>query len=103
MAWSAGGAPYNGRRQVGYLKSVVDRFLAANKDRVERSARFTQLSDEEKEEILRRAKRLSRVESSTLTEVSRRIARRLGRSPETIRYTIKNFDASTPSSRCSPT
>jgi RNA polymerase sigma factor (sigma-70 family) len=86
----------NGRRQVGYLQSVVNRFLAANQDRVERSGRFTQLTDDEKEDILRRAKRLARVSSSTLTEVSRRIARRLGRSPETIRYTIKNFDREHP-------
>ncbi len=86
----------NGRRQVGYLQSVVERFLAANRDRVERSSRFSQLSDFEREEILRRAKRLARVSSSTLTEVSRRIARRLGRSTETIRYTIKNFDRQHP-------
>jgi RNA polymerase sigma factor (sigma-70 family) len=86
----------NGKRQVGYRKSVVDRFLAVNKDRVERSSRFSQLSEHEREEILRRAKRLARVNSSTLTEVSRRIARRLGRSPETIRYTIKNFDRQHP-------
>jgi RNA polymerase sigma factor (sigma-70 family) len=86
----------NGRRQVGYLKSMVDRFLTANKDRVERSARFSQLSDDEKEDILRRAKRLARVSSSTLTEISRRIARRLGRSPETVRYTIKNHDRAHP-------
>jgi RNA polymerase sigma factor (sigma-70 family) len=87
---------YNGRRQVGYCQSVVERFLAANKDRVERSSRFSQLSDSEREEILKRAKRLARVSSSTLTEVSRRIARRLGRSTETIRYTIKNFDRQHP-------
>jgi RNA polymerase sigma factor (sigma-70 family) len=86
----------NGRRQVGYLQSVVNRFLAANQERVERSGRFTQLTDDEKEDILRRAKRLARVSSSTLTEVSRRIAHRLGRSPETIRYTIKNFDREHP-------
>src|ERR1700730_12947432 len=71
---------YNGRRQVGYLKSVVDRFVNASKDRVERSGRFSQLSEQEREDILRRAKRLARVSSSTLTEISRRIARRLGRS-----------------------
>jgi RNA polymerase sigma factor (sigma-70 family) len=87
---------YNGRRQVGYLQSVVNRFLAANKDRVERGSRFSQLSEVEKEDILRRAKRLSRVSGSTLTEVSRRIANRLHRSPETIRYTIKNFDRQHP-------
>jgi RNA polymerase sigma factor (sigma-70 family) len=82
----------NGRRQMGFLKSVVDRFMAANHQRVQKSGRFSQLSDSEKEDILRRAKRLSRVNQGTLTEVARRIAKRLGRSPETIRYTIRNFD-----------
>jgi RNA polymerase primary sigma factor len=87
---------YNGRRQVGFLPSLTDPFLAANSDRVERSSRFSQLSEGEKDDILRRARRLARVGSSTLTEVSRRIARRLGRSAETIRYTIKRFDREHP-------
>jgi RNA polymerase sigma factor (sigma-70 family) len=87
---------YKGKRQLGYLQSVVDRFLAANRDRVERSSKFSQLTEIEREEILRRARRLSRVGGSTLTEVSRRIARRLGRSPETIRYTVKHFDQEHP-------
>jgi RNA polymerase sigma factor (sigma-70 family) len=86
----------NGRRQVGFLPSLTDPFLDANRTRVEKSSRFSQLSETEKDEILRRARRLARVESSTLTEVSRRIARRLGRSAETIRYTIKNFDRQHP-------
>jgi len=86
----------NGRRQVGFLPSHVQLFLNANQERVEKSSRFTQLSEEEKEEILRRARRLSRVSGGTLTEVSRRIARRMARSPETIRYTIKNFDREHP-------
>lgn len=86
----------DGKRQMGYLKSVVDRFMAAHGDRVERGGRFSQLSETEKEDILRRARRLARVHTSTLTEVSKRIARRLGRSQETIRYTIRNFDRSHP-------
>jgi RNA polymerase sigma factor (sigma-70 family) len=87
---------YKGRRQVGFLPSLVRPFLEANQDRVDRGSRFSQLSDAEKEEILRRAKRLARVGGGTLTEISRRIARRLGRSPETVRYTIKNFDREHP-------
>jgi RNA polymerase sigma factor (sigma-70 family) len=87
---------FGGRRQVGFLASLVEPFLSANQARVERGRRFSQLSDEEKENILRRARRLSRVPASTLTEVSRRIARRLGRSVETVRYTIKNFDREHP-------
>jgi RNA polymerase sigma factor (sigma-70 family) len=87
---------YKGRRQVGFLQSVVNRFLVTNKDRIERGSRFSQLSDDEKEDILRRARRLARVGTGSLTEISRRIGRRLGRSPETIRYTIKNFDREHP-------
>lgn len=86
----------NGRRQVGFLPSLYEPFLKANQERVEKSAKFTQLTTEEKEDILRRAKRLVRTGEATLTEVSRRIARRLGRSPETVRYTIKNFDREHP-------
>lgn len=86
----------NGRRQLGFPQSMVERFVATNKDRVERGGRFSQLSDTEKEEILRRAKRLARLSTGTLTEISRRIGRRLGRSAETIRYTIKNYDREHP-------
>jgi RNA polymerase sigma factor (sigma-70 family) len=87
---------YNGRRQVGFLPSLVQPFLSANQSRVERGSRFSQLTDDEREEILKRAKRMARVEGGTLTEVSHRIARRLGRSPETVRYTIKNHDRAHP-------
>lgn len=86
----------NGRRQLGFMQSTVDRFLAANQATVERGGRFSQLTDDEKEDILRRAKRLSRVGTGSLTEVSRRIAKRLNRSPETVRYTIKNYDREHP-------
>jgi len=86
----------NGRWHLGFPQSVIENFLAGNKERVERGARFSQLTEEEKDEILRRAKRMSRVGQGTLTEVSRRIARRLGRSPETVRYTIKNYDREHP-------
>jgi len=86
----------DGRRQVGFLPSLVDPFLLANQERVERGSRFSQLTLPEKDDILRRARRLTGVDGATLTEVSRRIARRLGRSAETIRYTIKNFDREHP-------
>jgi len=85
-----------GRRQIGFLQSVVDAFVAKNKAHVERGSRFSQLTDEEKEDILKRARRLSRVSGGSLTEVSRRIARRVGRAVETVRCTIKNFDREHP-------
>ena len=51
----------NGRRQMGFLPSLVDPFLAANKDRLEKSSKFTLLTQEEKDDILRRAGRFARL------------------------------------------
>jgi RNA polymerase primary sigma factor len=93
----------NGRTRVAFDRSVVERFLAAYPDRVRRGSNFSLLSDEEREEIVRRARRLSRAAGGTLTEVSRRIARKLGRSTETVRYTIKNFDREHPDQAIFPT
>ncbi len=86
----------DGKRQVCYQRSVIERFLALNQDRVERGGKFSQMTDEERESILRWARRLSRVCGSTLTEVSKRIARRMHRSVEAVRYTIRNFDKEHP-------
>lgn len=94
---------HNGRRQVGFLPSLTDPFLAAHQDRVEKSSKFTQLTLVEKDEILRRAQRFVRLGIGNLTQVSRRIARKLGRSPETVRYTIKNFDREHPDRALFPT
>jgi RNA polymerase sigma factor (sigma-70 family) len=86
----------NGRQQMGYVQPVIDRFLAHNRACVERGGRFSHLTEEEREEILRTARRLARLPDGNLTEVSRRIAARLGRSIEAVRYTIKNFDRDHP-------
>jgi len=86
----------NGKRQVCYQQSVIDRFLSTHPMRVERGSKFSQMTETEREDILRRARRLSRACGSTLTEISRRIAKRLGRSVETIRYTIKRYDREHP-------
>jgi RNA polymerase sigma factor (sigma-70 family) len=86
---------HNGRRHLGFPKSEVERFVAAHCSEVERGSHFSHLTDGEKLDIVRRARRLARAGGS-LTEVSRRVARRLGRSAEAVRYTIKNYDRTHP-------
>jgi RNA polymerase primary sigma factor len=85
-----------GRTRVGFLKSSVDRFVARNGSQVERGARFHHLDDVEKERIVRRARRMVQRCHARPTEVIRRIARKLGRSVETIRYTLRNYDRENP-------
>jgi RNA polymerase sigma factor (sigma-70 family) len=91
-----------GKRQVCYSQAVIERFLDGNRERVERGGKFSHLSDAEREDVLRRAKRMARIGGSNLTEISRRIAKRLGRSAETIRYTIKNHDRDNPTQALFP-
>ena len=86
---------FGGRRRVGFLKSSVDRFVARNPERVQRGAQFSQLSEEEREEVIRCARRLA-TSGACPSDVVRRVAERLGRSVETVRYTVKAFDAKFP-------
>jgi RNA polymerase primary sigma factor len=85
----------DGRKRVGFLESAVDRFVAQNSDKVRRGAQFTQLSDEERGEIVKRARRLAH-SGGCPAEIVRRVAEKTGRSPETIRYTLKHFDEQYP-------
>ena len=81
----------DGRKRVGFLESSVNRFVAQNSDKVRRGSQFSQLSESERSTIIERARRLAQAGGSQ-AEIVRRIARKTGRSPETIRYTLKQFD-----------
>jgi RNA polymerase primary sigma factor len=89
------------RKRIGFLKSSVETFVSRHADEVRRSSRFSQLSPWEREEIVERARRLARY-GGCPSEVARRLARKLRRSPETIRYTLKNHDREHPESAVFP-
>jgi RNA polymerase primary sigma factor/RNA polymerase sigma factor len=86
---------FDGRKRVGFLQSSVDRFVASNEERVRRGAQFSQLSDDERRHIIQRARRLAQA-GGCPAEVTRRLANKTGRSVETIRYTLKQFDQEHP-------
>ncbi len=86
---------FDGRKRVGFLRSSVDRFVSSNRERVERGARFSQLTDEQRNELLDQARRLAS-DGSCQAEISRQLAKRSGRSVETIRAALKQFDQKHP-------
>ncbi len=92
---------FGNRTRVGFLKSSVSRFLDVHGEEVERGRRFTQLTDVEREDIVRWARRLAR-HGGCPSEISRRLSRKLGRSQETIRYTLKNYDDEHPENAIFP-
>ncbi|MCO8120504.1 sigma-70 family RNA polymerase sigma factor [Stieleria sp. TO1_6] len=83
---------FGGRKRVGFLNSSVEQFIANNKAKIQRGERFSQLTEDEKSEIIERARQL--VEGgAALADVTRLLSQQMGRSAETVRYTLKNFDA----------
>ncbi|MFO1023037.1 MAG: sigma-70 family RNA polymerase sigma factor [Planctomycetales bacterium] len=83
------------RKRVGFLRSSVEHYVRNHADDVRRGAHFSQLSFDEKERIISTARQL-RQKGMCAAEISRQVARTMGRSPETIRYTLKQFDAEHP-------
>ena len=83
------------RKRVGFLDSSVQRFVSNCGAKIERGEKFSQLTDQEKGEIIQRARRLART-GGCPSEITRRIAQHMNRSVETIRYTLKQFDEQHP-------
>lgn len=81
----------NGRKRVGFLASSVEHFTQHNGEKIRRGERFSQLTDADRAVIIQRARRLASA-GGCPSEVARRIARKMDRSVETIRYTIRQFD-----------
>ncbi len=75
--------------------------MATNPERVRRGGQFSQLTDVERSDIIERARRLAHAGGGP-AEVTRRIAKQMNRSVETIRYTLKQFDEKHPSNAIFP-
>jgi RNA polymerase sigma factor (sigma-70 family) len=92
----------DGKRRVGFLVGSVERFFAGHREQVAAGMNFSQVDDAERHEILRRAKRLAEHCGCCAQSISRRIARRLNRSPATILHTIRKHDVEHPADAIFP-
>jgi len=90
----------DGKRRVGFLLSSVERFVALHENHVaaaaDAPAEFAQVADGELTAILHRARRLVAERSCSVREITRRIARKVNRSPLTILHVIRKFDREHP-------
>ncbi|RMF23237.1 MAG: sigma-70 family RNA polymerase sigma factor [Deltaproteobacteria bacterium] len=83
------------RKGVGFTQSAVERFARDHADEVRRGSRFSLLDEGERAEIIARAKDLAQ-QGATTAEITRQLASQFGRSPETIRLTLKRHDREHP-------
>lgn len=86
----------DGKRRVGFLLSSVERFLASHRDQAPAAPNASQMSVEEHERILRRAMALARESGCWESEIARRIARKVNRSPLTVLHTLREHDQTRP-------
>ena len=86
----------DGKRRVGFLLSSVERFFSGHREQVARGMNFSQLTEQDKAEILQRARRLAVFCQCCTHEIARRIARKMNRSPLTILHTIRKHDQEHP-------
>ncbi len=89
------------RKRVGFLKSSVDRFVERHSEEIHRGSKFSQLTEDERETIIHWARIMARY-GGCPAEISKRLARKLNRSVEAIRYTLKNYDQEHPESAVFP-
>lgn len=85
----------DGRVRLGFLESTVERFAREEEKRIKRASQFSQLTPQEREAIIERARRLAQA-GACRPEITRRLALRTGRSVETIRYILQQFDQAHP-------
>jgi RNA polymerase sigma factor (sigma-70 family) len=86
---------HDGRRKVGVRQSLLNRFLDDHREMVDQSSRFSLLTPHEKDRIVNRAQRMARVAPDRQMDICRRLAKKTGRSVETIRYTLKRHEQET--------
>ena len=91
-----------GKRRVAFLETSVQWFVQHRAGLIPRSVRFTQMTGPERDDILRRARRMAAFTRCTLSEVAHRIARRTRRAVETVRYTIRRHDLDHPADAIFP-
>lgn len=92
---------FGNRTRVGFLNSSVERFVHEHEVEIERGSKFSQLSEEDRQEIVLKARKFARI-GACPSEVSERLAKIFNRSPETIRYTLKKYDSEHPENAVFP-
>ncbi|MHC4071383.1 MAG: sigma-70 family RNA polymerase sigma factor [Planctomycetota bacterium] len=86
----------DGVRRLGFLQSKVDKFIESNPGLVSKAKGFVRLTDKQKQQIVRQAEKLSAGKNLSRRQIINRISAKTGKCPETIRYTLRNYEKANP-------
>lgn len=82
----------DGVKRFGFFKSTVDKFLMENPDLAANAKTFTRLMPKQKQRVIKRAGRLAERTQLSRHQIISKIAAEIGRSRETIRSTLVNYE-----------
>ena len=91
----------DGKKRLGFPQSTVDDFAGKNSDLIEKAARFTLLSNAEKQQIVKTAVELAENNQLSPHQIIVKVAERSKRAKETIRYILAGHDRKNPDKRIS--
>jgi len=86
----------DGRRRTGVREKALTMFLEENRERTRRSRRFSRLRQDERAEIVRRARVLAQQHALSATAAAEQLAAETGRAKETIRQALLEHDRRNP-------
>jgi RNA polymerase primary sigma factor len=86
----------DGKKRFGFMQSAVDEFIERDPGLIANAKSFKQLTEKEKQLIIKRAKALAAKGTLSRYQVIEQIAAETGRVHETIRYTLLNYDKTHP-------
>ncbi len=84
------------KRRFGFLQSTIDTFLKANPDLATKAKRYSRLTDEQKQQIIKQAAKLTADTDLSRLQIINRISAETGKCHETIRYTLLNYEKANP-------
>jgi len=86
----------DGVKRLGFFQSTVDKFLARNSDLAAHAKSFTRITPKQKTRMIRRAATLASKAKLSRHAIVSKIAVEMGRSHETVRSTLVNYEKAHP-------
>ncbi|MDD5328226.1 MAG: sigma-70 family RNA polymerase sigma factor [Phycisphaerae bacterium] len=86
----------DGKKRLGFLQSAVDKFFSDNPGLAVKAKKFKRLTEKEKQLIIKQTKALAASAALSRYQIIDQIASKLGKSHETIRYTLLNYEKANP-------
>jgi RNA polymerase primary sigma factor len=89
----------SGKKRFGFSQSTVDKFVRKNPNLAAKAKTFARLTKKEKQQIIKQATALAARGTMSRYQIINRIAAKMGKAHETIRYSLLNYERANPDKR----